>query len=176
MEKINRRNALGIVARWSAASFIPFSWLLEGCADNSNPSLLNQEYQSLLADIVEIILPKTAASPGAKEANVHYFVGLIVEDCYELERKDRIIVGLNELLGNGFLDLSAEKKYEVVAQLDREANAASHKIRHYFKDVKSLTQWGYFSSEAGITEGLRYNPIPGDYKGCVPYNGEIAWY
>ena len=176
MEKIDRRNALGIVARWSAASFIPFSWLLEGCAGNSNPSLLNQEYQLLLAEIVDIILPKTSASPGAKEANVHYFVGLIAEDCYELERKDRIIIGLNQLLRNGFLDLTAQKKYEVIEQLDREANSTAHTIPHYFKDVKSLTQWGYFSSEAGITEGLRYNPIPGDYKGCVPYNGEIAWY
>jgi hypothetical protein len=176
MEKINRRNALGVLARWSAASFIPFSWLLEGCTDNSNPSLLNNEYQTLLAEIVDIILPKTETSPGAKEANVQYFVGLIVEDCYELERKDRIIVGLNQLLRNKFLDLTAQKKYEVLEQLDREANAATYTIPHYFKDVKSLTQWGYFSSEKGITEGLRYNPVPGYYKGCVPYNGEIAWY
>jgi len=71
MEKINRRKALGLVGRWSAGSFIPFSWLLEGCTDSSNPSLFNKEYQSILATIVEIILPKTAASPGAKEANVH---------------------------------------------------------------------------------------------------------
>ncbi len=85
-------------------------------------------------------------------------------------------MGLNQLLGNGFLDMSAEKKYEVLEQLDREATDATRTVPHYFKDVKSLTQWGYFSSEKGITEGLRYNPIPGDYKGCVPYNGEIAWY
>lgn len=176
MEKINRRNALGILARWSAASFIPFSWFLEGCAGNSNPSLLNKEYQALLAIIVEIILPKTAASPGAKEANVHYFVALIVEDCYETERKDRIIVGLNELLGDRFFEFSAQKQTAIIAQLDKEAHSPTQKIPHYFKDVKSLTQWGYFSSKKGILEGLRYNPIPGDYKGCIPYNGEIAWY
>lgn len=176
MEKIDRRNALGIVARWSAASFIPFSWLLQGCADNSNPNLLNQEYQLLLSEMVEIILPKTATSPGAKEANVHNFVGLIAEECYEPERKDNIIVGLNQLLRNGFLDLSAQEKYEVLAQLDQEALSSTQTNPHYFKDVKSLAQWGYFSSEKGITEGLRYNPTPGGYRGCEPYNGEIAWY
>ncbi|MGI9547799.1 MAG: gluconate 2-dehydrogenase subunit 3 family protein, partial [Flavobacteriaceae bacterium] len=83
---------------------------------------------------------------------------------------------LNQLLRDGFLDLSAEKKYEVVEQLDKAAKSKDHNIPHYFKDIKSLTQWGYFSSEIGVTEGLRYNPTPGYYKGCVPYNGEIAWY
>jgi len=176
MEKINRRNAMGILARWSAGSFIPFSWLVQGCSYSSNPSLFNEEYQLLLADIVEIILPETDASPGAKEAKVHHFIALIAEDCYGIERKDRIIVGLNQLLGDAFLDYSSEKKYEVIEQLDEEATAATHKIPHYFKDLKSLTQWGYFSSKIGIMEGLRYNPIPGYYKGCIPYNGEIAWY
>ena len=176
MEKINRRNALGLVARWSAASFIPFSWLLEGCSEDSNPSLLNHEYQSLLAVIVEIILPETPTSPGAKEANVQHFIGLMVEDCYELERKDRIIIGLNQLLRSGFLDLTAEKQYDIIAQLDEEANSPTTTTPSYFKDIKSLTQWGYFSSKIGIMEGLRYNPIPGSYKGCVPYTNEIAWY
>ena len=155
MEKINRRNAMGILARWSAGSFIPFSWILEGCTYGSSLSLFNKEYQSLLGAIVEIILPETD---------------------YEIENKDRILVGLNQLLKDGFLDFSAQKKYEVIEQLDIEANSATQKIPHYFKDLKSLTQWGYFSSKIGITKGLRYNPIPGYYKGCVPYNGEIAWY
>jgi len=176
MEKINRRKALGLVGRWSAGSFLPFSWLLEGCADNSNPSLFNKEYQSILAAIVEIILPETASSPGAKEANVHYFIALIAEECYEVERKDRIIVGLNELLGDRFFEFSAQKQVAIIAGLDEEANSSTQEISHFFKDVKSLTQWGYFSSKKGIIEGLRYNPIPGDYKGCVAYNGEIAWY
>ncbi|MGB5480538.1 MAG: gluconate 2-dehydrogenase subunit 3 family protein [Eudoraea sp.] len=176
MEKINRRNAMGILARWSAGSFIPFSWILEGCTYGSSLSLFNKEYQSLLGAIVEIILPETDESPGAKEANVQYFIALIVEDCYEIENKDRILVGLNQLLKDGFLDFSAQKKYEVIEQLDIVANSSTQKIPHYFKDLKSLTQWGYFSSKIGITKGLRYNPIPEYYKGCVPYNGEIAWY
>ncbi len=176
MEKIARRNAMAILARWSAGSFIPFSWILDGCTYGNSISLFNKEYQSLLGAIVEIILPETDESPGAKEANVHYFIALIVEDCYEIENKDRILVGLNQLLKDGFLDFSAQKKHKEIEQLDKEASSASHKILHYFKDIKSLTQWGYFSSKIGITEGLRYNPIPGYYKGCVPYNGEISWY
>jgi len=176
MEKIDRRSALGVLARWSAVSFIPLSWVAQGCAENQNPNLFREEYQKLLAEIVEIILPKTATSPGAKEAKVHYFIALIVEDCYEVERKDSIILGLNELLADGFLKLSAKNKYEVIAELDKEASSTTGDDRHYFADLKGLTQWGYFSSEPGVTKGLRYNPTPGEYKGCIPYKGEIAWY
>ncbi|MEN8789840.1 MAG: gluconate 2-dehydrogenase subunit 3 family protein, partial [Flavobacteriaceae bacterium] len=68
------------------------------------------------------------------------------------------------------------KKYAVIEQLDTKASGKNQDSPHYFKDLKELTQWGYFSSKPGITEGLRYNPIPGEYKGCVPYKGEIAWY
>lgn len=176
MEKIDRRNALNIMALWSAGSLLPFSWMAQGCAKNSNPSLFDKDYQLLLASVVEIILPKTESSPGAKEANVHHFVAAIAEDCYEVEAKDRMIVGLNQLLRDGFLDLNEREKYKVLEGLDEEAKNSTREATHFFSDLKGLAQWGYFSSEKGITEGLRYNPIPGYYKGCVPYKGEIAWY
>ena len=176
MEKIDRRKALGVLASWSAASFMPFSWAVQGCKENNNPTLFKPEYQSLLAEVVEIILPETTSSPGAREANVHEFIALIVEECYEVEDKDRIILGLNQLLGNGFQEWSADKKFKVLEQLDQEAQATTEDTPHYFKHLKNLAQWGYFSSKPGITEGLRYNPLPGYYKGCVPYKGEIAWY
>ena len=79
-------------------------------------------------------------------------------------------------MSSGFLDLSEEKQYDFIAKIDEEANSPTSTTPSYFKDLKSLTQWGYFSSKIGIMEGLRYNPIPGTYKGCVTYTNEIAWY
>ena len=47
---------------------------------------------------------------------------------------------------------------------------------HYFTMIKQLTLWGYFSSEIGATQALRYVAIPGKYEGCVPYKkGDKAW-
>lgn len=47
--------------------------------------------------------------------------------------------------------------------------------RHYFRMMKELTLLGYFTSEIGQTQALRYNPAPGKYEGCVPYKkGEKA--
>lgn len=48
--------------------------------------------------------------------------------------------------------------------------------RHYFRLMKELTLLGYFTSEIGQKQALRYNPVPGKYEGCVPYTkGEKAW-
>ena len=41
--------------------------------------------------------------------------------------------------------------------------------RHYFRMMKELTLLGYFTSEIGQTQALRYNAVPGKYEGCVPY-------
>jgi ATPase subunit of ABC transporter with duplicated ATPase domains len=41
--------------------------------------------------------------------------------------------------------------------------------RHYFRMMKELTLLGYFTSEIGQTQALRYNAVPGRYEGCVPY-------
>ena len=48
---------------------------------------------------------------------------------------------------------------------------------HYFRIMKELTMVGYFSSEIGCTQELRYVEIPGAYRGDVPYvKGEKAWF
>ena len=173
MENINRRKAMGLMAKWSAISCIPFSWILEGCEQSGPSSLLATDYQLLLGTVVDIILPKTPDSAGAKEANVQHFVAMVVEDCYEEQDRNQMVIGLNTLMADGFMKKSSEEQFDILNGLDQESVTVES---HYFKDLKGLTQWGYFSSELGITTGLRYNPIPGRYKGCEPYNGEIAWY
>ncbi|CEP34847.1 MULTISPECIES: gluconate 2-dehydrogenase subunit 3 family protein [Halomonadaceae] len=48
-------------------------------------------------------------------------------------------------------------------------------LPHYFTMMKQLTLFGFFTSEVGATEVLRYEAVPGRYDGCAPYNGEPAW-
>ncbi len=40
---------------------------------------------------------------------------------------------------------------------------------HYFQQLKQLAIFGYFTSEKGRTEGLRYTPVPGKYQGVIDY-------
>lgn len=47
---------------------------------------------------------------------------------------------------------------------------------HYYFMMKQLTLLGFFSSETGMTETLRYLPVPGKYDGNLSYaKGDKAW-
>ena len=47
---------------------------------------------------------------------------------------------------------------------------------HYFAMIKQLTIWGYFTSEVGMTQTLRYLETPGKFDGAYPYKkGDKAW-
>ena len=48
--------------------------------------------------------------------------------------------------------------------------------RHYFRMMKELALLGYFTSEIGATQALRYVESPGRYDPCAPYKpGEKSW-
>ena len=38
-----------------------------------------------------------------------------------------------------------------------------------------LTLFGFFTSEIGATQVLRYEPVPGEYIGDLEYDGGPAW-
>jgi hypothetical protein len=54
--------------------------------------------------------------------------------------------------------------------------AAVNPPTHYFRMMKELALLGYFTSEIGATQALRYIESPGRYDPCVPYTpGEKEW-
>ena len=40
---------------------------------------------------------------------------------------------------------------------------------HYFQQLKQLAIFGYFTSEKGRKESLRYTPVPGKFEGVIDY-------
>jgi hypothetical protein len=47
---------------------------------------------------------------------------------------------------------------------------------HYFRMMKELALLGYFTSEIGYNQAMRYVETPGRFDPCVPYSpGEKAW-
>ncbi len=82
--------------------------------------------------------------------------------------------------GVGFLDASKAQRQALLTAIDQEArkHAAdkAKEVPHYFTLMKQLTLFGFFTSRPGSTRVLRYRPVPGKYKGCVPYKkGETSW-
>jgi len=47
---------------------------------------------------------------------------------------------------------------------------------HYFRQMKELAMLGFFTSEIGCKQAMRYAESPGRFEPCVPYKpGEKAW-
>jgi len=157
--------------------------ILKGCAAKPTidwkPVFLSEPQGILVTQVAEIIIPKTD-TPGAKETGVPGFIDLMLKDVYSKEDQDRYLAGLQafddeakKAYGDAFIELDAEKQAEFVKKVHDEAVQAEKgenkpEKRPFILTTKELTMLGFFTSEAGATQVLQYEPVPGAYKGCIP--------
>lgn len=187
---MNRREALGYVGLILGGTVIGGAAFLEGCkTDNKASALfsLSEAQIAFLDEVAETIIP-TTDTPGAKAARVGRFMQTMVNDCYKTEDQKIFLEGINMLdkaaksdFGKDFLSLNAEQRTTLLSKINVELKQYNEKKTdkdpaHYFGMFKQLTLLGYFTSEIGATQALRYVAIPGKYEGCVPYKkGDRAW-
>lgn len=182
---MDRRRALSLTASLLGTAVIGSEFFLAGCTNHTDGGMVLSGNEILFLDeIGETILPESEQSPGAKAARIGEFMWTMVNDCYSPEESETFLAGIKniqdasvEKFNNGFLNISAGERNELLSEIDIEArNEIRNGKNHFFAMMKQLTIWGYFSSEIGSTKALRFNPVPGRYEGCVPYNkGEKAW-
>jgi len=65
--------------------------------------------------------------------------------------------------GKSFGELSTEQKEATLLAIDAMGGEAN-----IFRMLQGMTKQVYFTSEVGATQFLKYDPVPGAYKGCVP--------
>ena len=187
---MNRREAVSAVAVILGGTVVGSSLFLSGCKQQDkkgSPTDFTADEIALLDEVGETIIP-TTDTPGAKAAQVGAFMKVMVTDCYEEKNQKAFVEGLAALqtasdkkYGKGFMNLDAAQKKELLTELDKEQkeytkNKKDEDPSHYFRLMKELTLLGYFSSEVGATQALRYVPVPGKYEGCIPYKkGDKAW-
>ncbi len=189
---MNRREALSSVALLLGGTIIGAEMFLSGCTnENKKIGTLGLDFSpediSFLDEVGETIIPATD-TPGAKEAKIGEFMHTIVRDCYNKTDQDIFIAGMGKLNeasktmnGKYFLEASPDERNKLLTALDKEqknytANKKPDDPPHYFRMMKELTVWGYFTSEPGATKALRYIAVPGKYEGCIPYKkGDKAW-
>lgn len=203
---MDRREAITRVGLLFGGTVIGSSLFLQGCK-SSGPSvgniddLFKPETVSFLNEVAETILPATK-TPGAKEAKVGEFMGVMVRDCYTKDDQKVFLDGLGELdkasqkkNSKSFMESTPEQRTALLVDLDKEAkdyaakqgdknNKRNNKSpdkdksapNHYFTMIKQLTLLGFFTSEVGATKALRYVAVPGKYVGDYPYKkGDKAW-
>ncbi len=158
---------------------------------------LTSTQRALVAEVAEHIIPRTS-TPGAKDAEVGPFIELMLKDCYRAQEQQNFLDGLADLdekatkaHGKKFLDTTSAEQVAILKQVEKEtiemmknANVQQVKVGDnvdkevvdskkikgtpFWRLIKELTLFGYFTSEKGATQALDYVPIPGKYEGCIP--------
>jgi hypothetical protein len=188
-ELLSRRDALlGLGALMGGV--VGSGALLSGCVTSgARPAseLFGAADIELFDAIAETILPATD-TPGAKAAGVGAFMTIMVADTYDEDEKAIFFAGVADLDGlcraeHGvpFIAASPAQRTRLLERLDRvqhdymNAREAGMPV-HYFRMLKELSLQGYFTSEIGYTQAMRYAETPGRFDPCIPYNvGDRAW-
>jgi hypothetical protein len=185
---MNRREALSSVALLLGGTIIGSQAFLSGCKSSTDAGAsFSATDISFLDEVAETILPATG-TPGAKAAKVGEFMTVIVKDCYTEADQKIFMEGMKKLdeaskkkNSKTFMDSSPEQRHDLLVELDKEAKEYQKAKKkedpnHYFRMMKELTLWGYFTSEVGAKQALRYVAVPGKFEGCIDYKkGDKAW-
>jgi len=156
--------------------------LVSGCqtdvasVDTIKNAGLSSDQMSLVSEIVERIIPKTD-TPGAKEAGVHEFINRAVENTFTSEEASQFKAGLEvfntmakDAFSKDFSSISDEEKDKVLAKLVSDFKGTDSTEPHIWPAIKGLAITGYFTSELAAKETLKYDPIPGEWIGCIDYD------
>jgi hypothetical protein len=189
---MNRRDALSRVAMILGGTVVGANVILEGCRPaDEKVGVEGTDFTSddiaYLDEIAETIIP-TTDTPGAKAAKVGAFITVMVKDCYTEDDQKIFREGMNKVndasekkFDKSFIELSADQRHQLLVAIDDEQKKYTKDKKakdpnHYFRLMKELTLLGYFTSEIGATQALRYVESPGKYEGCIPYKkGDKAW-
>ncbi len=149
---------------------------------DSKPRFLDPDQLEMTERIADLIIPETD-TPGAVSAGVPGFIDVMLAEWASPETQQQFVTGfasIDELAEEhglpGFARGSAEQQAEVLQALDREAFADGAPDT-FFRRLKRLVLFAYFSSEPGATQALRFDPFPGDYHACLPLDSDDrAWF
>jgi len=139
--------------------------------------VLDPHQSDTVATIAELIIP-TTDTPGARAAQVHRFIDLLLAEWVTDDERASFLKGLADVdarartaFGVDFLAATDAQRGTILTQLDAEAQpqrgAERDRQPAFFQQLKWLTVFGYCTSEVGATAELHYEVIPGSYDGCT---------
>jgi hypothetical protein len=147
----------------------------------SNDSILadgkifNKNQLILLKEICSIVIPKTDTL-GAAEVDTHGFIDNQLFHCHSKEDQNTALALLTlvdtraqQQAASSFINLTSKQQFQLLTDLDLGQNSFDQTQRADFKLLKQYICFGYYTSEVGATQELRYDPVPGGFKGSIPY-------
>ena len=177
---IDRREALRktVIILGGAVSAPTMMGILNGCSVTNDPDWVPQYFDNdqavLITEISDIIIPATD-TPGARDVGVPKFIESMVKDVFNKENQSKFMEGLNtfnaqamEEYNKSFIKLKPGEKKEFVKVRHAEA-LKNRMVDQFIMTVKEMTISGFCTSEAGATQVLKYDKVPGEYEGCIPF-------
>jgi hypothetical protein len=187
---MNRRKALqktGYIA--GAAVAVPtLISLLQSCQTNPRldwqPEFFSVDEARFISSLVDVILPRTE-TPGALDVQVDMFLDKVFAKTYDSEAQQNIraqMAEFNEACQQQFGDTFANLKEADQITMLKSAEANSGKFNGsvwgtavgkqepvgFYRSMKSMAIWAYFTSEEMGEKVLSYDPIPAEFDGCKP--------
>ena len=162
--------------------------LLKACKSKPRldwqPVFLEEDEARFISLMVDTWLPKTD-TPGALEMKVDIFIDLVFADVYDEAAQSNVrneILKFNddckERFGEEFIYLSDEDRNAMMKIAESESGTINDGVWGtavgeqepigFYRSLKSMALWGYFTSEEISKNVLNYDPIPGAYLGCIP--------
>lgn len=145
-----------------------------------NPKVLSTAQFATLEALVETIIPTDDRSPGAKQARVADYIDLLLsegDDSVSLQWIGGIAALDAEAVTQfrvPFARLTATQTDKLLAQISAKELAPETPLEQFFVMSKHATIQGYYTSEIGIHQELRYkgNQFLQEFVGCVTEDGK----
>jgi len=182
---MNRRELLGalsasialpVLARIPADQVFATGRRVHARARGGPFQILDPHQSETVATIADMIIPATD-TPGARAAGVHRFIDLLLAESFPDDERASFLAGLADLdararaaFGGDFLAATEPQRVQLLEKLDAEGDPKTS----FFRRLKGLVVYGYFTSEAGAKEELHFTAIPGSFNGCAPLSDASA--
>lgn len=184
---MRRREVLQILATGTALQLAPSKLLMflreaRALIDTSSLRTLNAHQDATVKALAEMIIPRTD-TPGATDVGASAFIDLMLTEWYDDEDRNRFLKGLADvdsqaraLIGKDFVDCAAAQQADMLRVLGEkmiEEAGEQARVEHEFPSdasfypmLRRLTLTAYYTSEAGATDELYFEMIPGRFIGC----------
>jgi gluconate 2-dehydrogenase gamma chain len=173
---MHRRDLVRILAATSLLPWVPreagaaiaLGEKLHRAAQRADLEALSPPEAELVTAISDLIIPRTD-TPGASDVGVTGFVDHLLAHWYADDERVGFLGGLHDLerrAGTGFTNLSVDRQTALLTALDGVTGERGS-AESAFATLKSLTVYGYFTSERVMQDLLRDPVMPGRFDGCA---------
>jgi gluconate 2-dehydrogenase gamma chain len=180
--ELSRRDALKIAMGVGAAAMIPLvpveiaEAAQRAVASGKPPALkfFTAAQHRTVDALTEVIIPTDERSPGARAAKVADYLDFVLNESSAEARqswKDGL-TSLDEVstaqFGKPFADLTGEQQVAIVTDAAKNEGKPTTPLERFFGEAKGRTIHGYYTSEIGIHQELKYkgNQFLPEFVGC----------